>query len=137
MVWVGLCVLASVRGLWFVRRSLEQKPIRTKDVPLFGAPIKDVLDRMAQTLAAGNRLWIVGDLPAPEPNETEPLDLPAAPGGPQGWFDVPYSYVWGRQADYFIAAHGGHIEAVPTGSDDAVSIYEKASLSVVKGWSLR
>jgi hypothetical protein len=26
---------------------------------------------------------------------------------------------------------------VPTGSDDAVSIYEKASLSVVKGWALR
>ena len=278
LVWVGLCVLASVRGLWFVRRSLEQKPIRTKDVPLFGAliltlglltfflfiaiarlptqpwywlppmvlaavcidavlgtwleayrgwrlalvilmafvplitgvglakqrqtnidliaarlrkeakpndlilvhpwycgvtfnryyqgptpwitlpalsdfrvarydllkeklaataPIKDVLDRMAQTLAAGNRLWIVGGLPAPGPNETEPPDLPPAPGGPQGWFDVPYSYVWGRQADYFIAAHGGHIEAVPTGSDNAVSIYEKASLSVVNGWSLR
>jgi hypothetical protein len=278
LVWVGLCVLASVRGLWFVRRSLEQKPIRTKDVPLFGAliltlglltfflfiaiarlptqpwywlppmvlaavcidavlgtwleayrgwrlalvilmafvplitgvglarqrqtnidliaarlreeakpndlilvhpwycgvtfnryyqgptpwitlpalsdfrvarydllkeklaataPIKDVLNRMAQTLAASNRLWIVGDLPAPEPNETEPPDLPPAPGGPHGWFDVPYSYVWGRQAGYFIAAHGGHIEAVPTGSDDAVSIYEKASLSVVKGWALR
>jgi hypothetical protein len=101
------------------------------------APIKPVLDRIAQTLAAGNRLWIVGDLPAPQPGETEPPDLPPAPESPYGWSDVPYSFVWGRQTDCFIAAHGGRIEAVPTGTDDAVNPYEKASLSVVKGWALR
>jgi len=100
-------------------------------------PIKPVLDQIAQTLASGNRLWIVGDLPTPEPGETEPPDLPPAPEGPQGWSDVPYSYVWGRQAERFIAANGGKIEVVPTGSGDRVSIYEKASLAVVKGWALR
>ena len=99
--------------------------------------IKPVLDRIAQTLASGNRLWIVGDLPAPQPGETEPPDLPPAPDSPYGWSDVPYSFVWGRQTDCFIAAHGGRIEAVPTGTDDAVNPYEKASLSVVKGWALR
>ena len=101
------------------------------------APIKPVLDQIAQTLAAGNRLWIVGDLPAPEPGETAPPDLPPAPDGPYGWADVPYSYVWGRQAESFIAAHGGRAEAVPTGSGEGVNLYEKASLAVVKGWALR
>jgi hypothetical protein len=100
------------------------------------APIKPVLDRIAQTLASGNRLWIVGELPAPEPGEKAPPDLPPAPESPYGWADMPYSYVWGRQTEHFIAVHGGHIEAVPIGSGDNVSIYEKSSLSVVKGWAL-
>ena len=99
------------------------------------APIKPVLDRVAQTLASGNRLWIVGELPPPEPGETAPPDLPPAPEGPYGWADVPYSYVWGRQAEHFIAAHGGQTEAVPIGSSDGVSRYEKASLAVVSGWA--
>jgi hypothetical protein len=46
---------------------------------------------------------------------------------------MPYSHVWGRQAERFIAANGGQIEVVPIGSDDAVSLYEKAPLAVVKG----
>jgi hypothetical protein len=101
------------------------------------APIKPVLDQIARTLASGNRLWIVGELPAPEPEETAPPDLPPAPESAYGWADVPYSYVWGRQAERFIAANGGKIEVVPIGSDDAVNLYEKASLAVVKGWALR
>jgi hypothetical protein len=101
------------------------------------APIKPVLDQIAQTLGSGNRLWIVGELPEPEPGETIPPDLPPAPEGPDGWADVPYSYVWGRQTESFIAAHGWKIEAVPTGSGDPVNLYEKASLAVVKGWALR
>lgn len=101
------------------------------------APIKPVLDRIAQTLAAGNRLWIVGTLPAPAPDETGPPDLPPAPEGPQGWFDVPYSQVWGRQADYFIAAHGGPAEEIPLGLGDAVNPYENALLGVVGAGGLR
>lgn len=101
------------------------------------APIKPDLDRVAQTLASGNGLWIVGDLPTPEPGETAPPDLPPAPDSPYGWADIPYSYVWGRQLEHFIAAHGGQAEVVPTGSGDRLSIYEKASLAVVKGWALR
>ena len=99
-------------------------------------PIKPVLDRIARTLGSGNRLWIVGDLPAPEPGEKAPPDLPPAPESQYGWADMPYSYVWGRQTERFIAAHGGHIEAVPIGTGDAVSMYEKSSLAVVKGWAL-
>jgi hypothetical protein len=100
------------------------------------APIQPVLDRIAQVLAAGNRLWIVGELPAPAPDETALPDLPPAPEGPYGWSDVPYTYVWGRQAQHFIAAHGGRTEVIPIGSGDNISIYEKASLSVVNGWAL-
>ena len=101
------------------------------------APIKPVLDQIAQTLASGSRLWIVGELPAPEPGETTPPDLPPAPEGPYGWADMPYSYVWGRQTESFIAAHGGQTEVVPIGSGEEVSIFEKVTLSVAKGWALR
>lgn len=47
--------------------------------------------------------------------------------------DMPHSYVWGGQTEHFITAHGGHIEAVPIGSGDRISIFEKSSLAVVKG----
>jgi hypothetical protein len=95
-------------------------------------PIKPVLDQIAQTLGAGNRLWIVGNLPPAEPDEKVTPDLPPAPEGPSGWFDVPYSYVWGRQADLFITAQGRHIESIPTGADDRVNELERASLGLVK-----
>ena len=75
----------------------------------------------------------MGELPTPEPGETAPPDLPPAPEGPQGWSDVPYIYVWGRQTEHFIAAHGGRTELVPIGSGEGVSMYEKSTLAVVKG----
>jgi hypothetical protein len=46
------------------------------------------------------------------------------------------AYVWGRQTEHFIVAHGGRTEVVPIGSGDHVSLYEKSSLAVVKGWAL-
>jgi hypothetical protein len=125
--WTTLPALADLR----VHRYdlLKEKLAAT-------APIKSVLDQIAQTLASGNRLWIVGELPGPEPGETAPPDLPPAPESPYGWSDVPYSYVWGRQTEHFIVAHGGRTEVVPIGSGDHVSLYEKSSLAVVKGWAL-
>jgi hypothetical protein len=50
--------------------------------------------------------------------------------------DMPHSYVWGGQTEHFIAAHGGRIGAVHIGSGDGVSVFEKSSLGVVKGWNL-
>jgi hypothetical protein len=101
------------------------------------APIQPVLDRAAQTLAAGNRLWIVGNLPPPRAGDTQPPDLPPAPEGPQGWFDVPYSYTWGRQLDFFLALQGGKVEPIPTSSDGVLNTYEKLSFGVVRGVSQR
>ncbi|HOX56837.1 MAG TPA: hypothetical protein P5205_18810 [Candidatus Paceibacterota bacterium] len=96
------------------------------------APIQPVLDRIAQTRASGNRIWIVGELPASQPGETSAPTLPPAPDGPYGWSDVPYNYVWGRQVRAFITAHGGRMEKVSTGSSEEVSIYEKLVLTVVR-----
>jgi hypothetical protein len=100
-------------------------------------PIKPVLDQIARTLASGNRLWIVGELPAPPPGETAPPDLPPAPDSPYGWLDVPYTYVWGRQTEHFIRTHGGQTEVVPVGTGEEVNLYETSSLSVVRGWALQ
>jgi hypothetical protein len=122
--WTTLPALADSRSH---RYDLLQEKLAAK------APIKPVLDRLAQTLSSGHRLWIVGDLPLPEPGETAPPDLPPAPDGPYGWADAPYSYVWGRQAQHFIAALGGQPKVIAVGGGDAVSPYETASLAVVSG----
>jgi hypothetical protein len=97
-------------------------------------PIKPLLDQVAQAVEGGNRVWIVGDLPKPQAGETVPPDLPPAPGGSVGWYDVPYSYVWGRQLDYFLVSHGYQAQPVPLTIRQAVNPYEEASLSVVKGF---
>jgi len=71
-----------------------------------------VLGRALSTVASGNAVWIVGRLPPPEPDEKEPPVLPPAPGAPTGWFDEPYTYVWGRQTDHFVRTRLGRFEAV-------------------------
>jgi hypothetical protein len=124
--WTTLPALADLR---VHRYDLLKKRMAATN------PIQPVLDRIAQTLTTGNRLWVVGELPAPETRQAAPLDLPPAPDSQYGWADMPYTFVWGRQTERFITEHGGHIEAVPLDSTDPVSAYEKCSLAVVKGWA--
>jgi hypothetical protein len=122
--------IPQISDLYVHRYDLVKEKLEAKQ------PIQPILNRISQALSAGNRLWIVGTLPVAAPDETgPPPDLPPAPEGPYGWSDVPYNYVWGRQMERFISAHGGQIELVPTNQEGTVSIYENASLSVAKGWA--
>ncbi len=97
------------------------------------APMQPIFAQILQAVAGGGKLWIVGDLPHPLEDETAPPDLPPAPNGPQGWFDVPYSYVWGRQAEYLLTIHRLRVEPVAIDFGVGANIYENASLSVVRG----
>jgi len=96
-------------------------------------PIQPVLDRIRHTLIAGGNVWLVGDLPGPEPGETTVPTLPPAPDGPMGWFDEPYSYVWGRQGFDVVQRHAFELTVVLTNLSGHVSSYEDLSLKRARG----
>ncbi len=121
--WVTLPILSDFR---IARYDLLREKLEATN------PMQPILERIGHTLDTGGRLWIVGTLPPPKPDETEVPDLPPAPNGPQGWFDVPYTYVWGRQVEHFIGAGQRRIEEVPIDFGEGVNIYEDAPLAVVK-----
>ena len=94
-------------------------------------PIAPVLDRIAATLQAGHRVWLVGWIPL---DGTPPPEIRPAPDNPWGWFDESYSIVWGMQAGYFITRHAtqGHVVSAP--SPAGVSAFENLGAYVVEGW---
>lgn len=94
-------------------------------------PIDSVLQRIAMTLQRGHRVWLVGWIPL---DGTPPPDIRPAPNNPWGWFDEPYSLVWGMQAGYFITSHatGGEVFMKP--SPSGVNAFENLPVVVVTGW---
>ena len=123
--WITLPDLADHR---FHRYDLLKEKLRATE------PIKPVLDRAAATLASGHHLWIVGELPPPQPGETRAPDLPPAPNNTYGWFDAPYSYVWGLQLRQSLATNADQVEPVPVASPTRVNPFENLPLTVVAGW---
>ncbi len=99
-------------------------------------PIQPVLERIKQTLIAGGNVWLVGDLPMPGPGETAVPTLPPAPDGPMGWFDEPYSYVWGRQGFDLIQRYALELTVVSTNLSGRVSSYEDLSVKLARGQRL-
>jgi hypothetical protein len=98
-------------------------------------PIDDVLEAVRRALSGGHRVWLVGMLRFPRPGEAPPV-LPPAPGGPEGWNDVPYVESWLLQLGATLRAHAGSLERVPVPvpSGDPVSPLEKMTLAVAAGW---
>jgi hypothetical protein len=94
-------------------------------------PVDPVLQRIAATLQGGHRVWLVGWIPL---DGTTPPEIRPAPDNPWGWFDEPYSVVWGLQAGYFITRHatGGGLVVKPEAS--GVNPFENLPLVVVTGW---
>ncbi len=94
-------------------------------------PIAPVLERVAATLRAGHRVWLVGWIPL---DGTPPPEIRPAPDNPWGWFDESYSIVWAMQAGYFIARHATQGEVVSAPSPSGVSSFENLGAYVVGGW---
>ncbi|MCX6546185.1 MAG: hypothetical protein NTV05_17470 [Acidobacteria bacterium] len=94
-------------------------------------PIDVVLQRIATTLQRGNRVWLVGGIPL---DGTPPPEIRPAPDNPWGWFDEPYSIVWGMRAGHFITSHatGGGVVMKP--SPSGVNPFENLPVVVVTGW---
>jgi hypothetical protein len=94
-------------------------------------PAQSVCDQIAATLRAGNRVWLVGDIPL---SETPPPQIQPAPNNPWGWLDDPYSDVWGAQVGYFVAMHARRGEVIPIPSPNSINPLENLQVVWVVGW---
>ena len=94
-------------------------------------PIQPVLDKIALTLQSSNRVWIVGLIPL---SRTPPPDLNPAPNNPWGWYDEPYSQIWGAKVGCYIASHAsqGAVITIPSGS--CVNADEDLPVVLTAGW---
>ena len=96
-------------------------------------PIEDVLEKVHQTLAAGNRVWFVGGIKLPSEGRA-PRSLPPAPNAYAGWDNVAYSDSWMEQLGVFVRNHSEHGQTVTLPSTGAVNSFEDVPLVVVDGW---
>lgn len=95
-------------------------------------PLKALFETIAETLRSGNRVWILGPLPAEPDSAPEPF--PPAPHPESGWKEVPYYTNWLDQLSYFLHTHAESIEKVSNGLPSTqIMIYENLSLAVAVG----
>ncbi len=96
-------------------------------------PINDVMEKIQQTLAGGNRVWIVGGIKLP-PEGRGPRSLPPAPNANAGWDNVAYSDAWMEQLGTFVREHGQRGQNVSLPSHGPINPFEDVPLLVVDGW---
>lgn len=96
-------------------------------------PIAPVIDKIAETLKSGNRVWLVGGLPFLQEGQSPPVISPA-PDSKWGWDHDAYSAIWELQAAHFIQANALRAEQVEVPIDLAVNPFENLPLVVVEGW---
>ena len=96
--------------------------------------IEPVLKQMETTLRSGHAVWIVGNVPVPQPDEAPPVDLPPAPQGPEGWADRPYTYAWGARCGYLLVYHMTNAVTLVNSTTNPVSSLENMSLAIATGW---
>jgi hypothetical protein len=89
------------------------------------------LERVAQTLARGGRIWVVGAPRAPKPGETVPM-LPAAPNGPQGWRAAPYLDAWELAFGALLRDRGRTISGIALPDVGKVNVNESLPLVLVE-----
>lgn len=117
-------------------------------------PTRPVLDRVAATLKAGHRVWIVGRIPIIQMGSEPPPDLPPATFHSHGWlkmaykeaaeqrpqeapnesFDEPYSWTWGAQLYYLIGIHALTHAAIRVNPKEPVNGFEDMHFYVAGGW---
>jgi hypothetical protein len=122
---------------WVTLPPLDDLPLQRIDLfkrqMTATAPIQPVLDAMQRTLAAGNRVWLVGGLPFLGRGEVPP-DIPPAPNGPWGWDHDAYSHLWGTQAAYFIQTRAGSISVLTLPDAGPVASTENLPVLMAKDW---
>jgi len=95
--------------------------------------IDPVLEKAAEALKSGHRLWLVGSFPDPrEVEETAALPPPPLPSS--GWYCAPYMITWGRQVSYLLKTHALQADVRPSGAGRPVNPYENMPVVVVSGW---
>jgi hypothetical protein len=124
--WTTLPPIADYR---FHRYDLIKEKLQTPRA------IEPVLQQAEKTLRNGYRIWIVGEIPTPDPDAPDPGDPPPAPGI-LGWGDPPYIEAWGNEFGYFLIHHATHVTMIVDRSTNSILInpMEKMSLSATSGW---
>ena len=98
-------------------------------------PIDDLAEAVRSTLAAGNRVWFIGGLNLPHPEEG-PMILPPAPASRFKWDNRAYTASWWQQLSVFAVAHANKIDPIPLPQPEFAPIneLEQTSLTMVEGW---
>jgi hypothetical protein len=98
-------------------------------------PVDDLAEAIRTTLVSGNRVWFVGGLNLPPPNEG-PMILQPAPGSRFKWDNRPYTASWWQQLSVSAVLHAKRVDSVtlPMPDHTQVNYLEEAQLTVVQGW---
>jgi hypothetical protein len=131
--------LPPIGGHRFHRYDLVLRQMMTAN------PISPVLERMENVLRSGHRIFLVGYLPFPKPDEVPPTLPPAYQDAGGHWhggfrevwqFLGDYRTVWEHQVGHFLRvnATGAVRIDVPVPENAKVQEYEDMELSVIKGW---
>lgn len=98
-------------------------------------PIDDLQEAIRTTLASGNRVWFVGGLNLPRPDEG-PMILPPAPASRFKWDNRAYTASWWQQLSVFAVVHANNVEsiALPESKSPRINDLEQTSLTMVEGW---
>jgi hypothetical protein len=123
--WMTLPPLEDYR---FHRYDLLKSKLQMTNV------IEPVLQQVETTLRSGHAVWIVGNVPMPQPNQAPPADLPPAPHGPEGWADRPYTDAWSTRFGYLLVYHITNAVTFIDPTTNLVSSMENMPLAVATGW---
>jgi hypothetical protein len=98
-------------------------------------PIDDLGHAVRMTLVSGNRVWFVGGLNLPPP-EDGPMVLPPAPASRFKWDNRAYTASWWQQLSVFAISHANKVDEVSLSQPESLRIneLERTSLTVVQRW---
>jgi hypothetical protein len=95
--------------------------------------VAPVIERIRDTLKAGNRVWLVGGLPAP-PSGTRVPTLPGAPLSEVKWSGQTYETVWEMQIARFLQEHTLQVDRIAVATRQPVNPFEDLSRFVLTNW---
>ena len=95
--------------------------------------IAEERSRIAATLQAGGRVWLVGDLTAPPPGQPPPT-LPPGPHPLTGWRAGPYLDAWEMQIAALLRDHAAEIWGIEVPQAGSINPWENLRLTVIEGW---
>jgi hypothetical protein len=124
---------------WMTIPNIEDHRVHRYDLVkakmIVDRPIDDLTEAIRATLTSGNRVWFVGGLNLPRPEEG-PMVLQPAPGSRFKWDNRAYTASWWQQLSVFAAVHANKVDSIPLPQRESTRIneLEQTSLSVVEGW---
>jgi hypothetical protein len=124
---------------WMTIPKIEDHAVHRYDLfkakMLSDHPIDDLTEGIRLTLSSGNRVWLVGGLNLPRPEEG-PMRLPPAPASRFKWDNRAYTAAWWQQVSVFIALHADKVDPITLPQSESMRIneLEQTSLVAAEGW---